>query len=454
MENQERDSFTSKFGVIAAAAGSAVGLGNIWRFPYVAGENGGGAFLLIYLVFILAIGIPVMLSEFTIGRKAQRNAFGSFRKLAPGTQWPLVGLMGIVAAFVILAFYSTIAGWTLEYIIKAAQDGFQNKNTNELFENFRSGTLKPLLWQFLFMVLTAWIVFAGVKKGIERYTKILMPILLLLIIAMCIRSVTLEGAEKGLSFLFKPDFSKINFNVVLEALGQAAFSLSIGMGALITYGSYIRKDNNLSTTAMQVASADTIIAILAGVMIFPAVFALGMDPKAGPGLVFEVLPQLFMQMPLGYYFSVLFFVLLAVAALTSTVSVLEVVVAYFSEELNMNRRKATIISSIAIWLVGILATLSFGDLKEVKIFGKTFFDNMDYLSANVLLPLGALLIVIFLGWVLGRKPVREEISNEGAVKPKLFNIFFFIVKYIAPIAIVLVFLNSLGLIKIIQGFFT
>ncbi len=448
MKEQERGSFTSKFGVIAAAAGSAVGLGNIWRFPYVAGENGGGAFLLIYLFFILAIGIPVMLSEFTIGRKAQRNAFGSFRKLAPGSGWPLVGLMGIVAAFVILAFYSTIAGWTLEYILKSVQDGFSGKNTAELFETFKSGTLKPLLWQFLFMVLTAWIVFAGVQKGIERYTKILMPILVILILTMCARAVTLDGASKGLDFLFKPDFSKITFNIILEALGQAAFSLSIGMGALITYGSYIRKDNNLSNTAIQVASADTLIAILAGVMIFPAVFALGLDPKAGPGLVFEVLPKLFMKMPMGYYFSILFFVLLAVAALTSTVSVLEVVVAYFSEELKMSRGKATIISAGAIWVFGILATLSFSDLSNVTIFGNTFFGIMDYISANVLLPLGALLIVIFLGWKLGKEATHREITNEGTLKPKLFKIFFFIVKYIAPIAIVLVFLNSLGILSI------
>lgn len=447
MKEQERGSFTSKFGVIAAAAGSAVGLGNIWRFPYVAGENGGGAFLLIYLFFILAIGIPVMLSEFTIGRKAQRNAFGSFRKLAPKSGWPLVGLMGIVAAFIILAFYSTIAGWTLEYIIKSIGDGFRGRDTSQVFETFKSGTLKPLIWQFLFMFLTAWIVFAGVQKGIERYTKILMPVLVLLILTMCVRSVSLEGAEKGLNFLFKPDFSKINFNVVLEALGQAAFSLSIGMGALITYGSYIRKDNNLSNTALQVASADTIIAILAGVMIFPAVFALGLDPKAGPGLVFEVLPQLFMEMPLGYYFSILFFILLAVAALTSTVSVLEVVVAYFSEELNMTRSKATIISAFSIWVFGVLATLSFSDLSEVTIFGNTFFDLMDYISANVLLPLGALLIVIFLGWRLGKKATNQEITNEGVLKPGLFNLFFFIVKYIAPIAIVLVFLNSLGILS-------
>ncbi|PLX19627.1 MAG: sodium-dependent transporter [Salinivirgaceae bacterium] len=444
MDLKERGSFSSKFGVIAAAAGSAVGLGNIWRFPYVAGENGGGAFLLIYLLFIVAIGIPVMLSEFTIGRNAQRNAFGSFKKLAPNSKWSFVGLMGIVAAFLILAFYSTIAGWTLEYIVKAVQDGFSAGNTSEIFTTFSTSTFKPLLWQFVFMGLTAWIVFAGVQKGIERYTKILMPLLLVLILVIVVRSLTLDGASKGLKFLFAPDFSKITFGVVLEALGQAAFSLSIGMGALITYGSYIRKNNNLGKTAVQVASADTLIAILAGVMIFPAVFAF--DPSLateGPGLVFVVLPKLFLSMPGGYVFSILFFVLLAVAALTSTVSVLEVVVAYFSEELNMSRGKATIISSLAIWLFGILATLSFSDLSDVTIFGSTFFDIMNYSSANILLPLGALLIVAFLGWVIKKKLVHDELSNSGELKVKYFKVFYFIIRYLAPVAIAIVFVHDI-----------
>ena len=443
----KRDSFSSKFGVIAATAGSAVGLGNIWRFPYVAGENGGGAFVLIYLGFILLIGVPVMLSEFTIGRKAKLNTYGAFKKLAPGKPWFIIGIMGLVAAFFILAFYSTIAGWTLEYIVKAFSNGFEKQNTTVIFESFKSSTFRPLLWQFVFMILTAWIVFSGVKDGIEKYTKILMPLLFVLIIAMCIRSVTLPGASKGLEFLFKPDFSKINFKVVLEALGQAAFSLSIGMGALITYGSYINKDNNLTRTAIQVSAADTIIAILAGIMIFPAVFALGMNPEAGPGLVFQVLPELFMKMPGGYYFSIIFFVLLAVAALTSTVSLLEVVVAFASEELKMSRKKATILGTISIWLVGIIATLSFSNLSDVKLFDLTIFDMLDYVSANILLPIGALLIVIFLGWYIGKKVVSDELSNNGAIKQKFIGLFMFIIKYIAPIAITLVFLNSIGLIK-------
>ena len=443
-----RDSFSSKFGVIAATAGSAVGLGNIWRFPYVAGESGGGAFVLIYLAFIFVIGVPVMLSEFVIGRKAQKNTFGAFKKLAPGKPWFIIGIMGLVAAFFILAFYSTIAGWTLEYIIKAVSNGFKDQDTTLIFESFKTSTFKPLIWQFIFMFLTGWIVFSGVKNGIEKYTKILMPILFVLILLMCIRALTLDGALKGLEFLFKPDFSKITWGVVLEALGQAAFSLSIGMGALITYGSYIRKDNNLPQTAFQVSIADTLIALLAGVMIFPAVFALGMDPQAGPGLVFQVLPELFMKMPGGYIFSIVFFTLLAVAALTSTVSLLEVVVAFASEELKMSRKKATVLGAIAIWLVGIIATLSFSDLSNVKLFDLTIFDILDYVSANILLPIGALFIVIFLGWFLSKKLITDELTNQGTLKMKFFGLFIFIIKFIAPVAILLVFLNSIGIIKI------
>lgn len=448
MKQPERVGFATKFGVVAAAAGSAVGLGNIWRFPYVAGENGGGAFLLIYLLFVLGIGVSVMLSEFIIGRKAQRNPFGAFKLLAPKSGWPVIGIMGIVAAFVILAFYSTIAGWTLEYIIKSVQNSFDSASAEAIFETFKAGTFKPLLWQFIFMVFTALIVIMGVQKGIERYTKILMPLLVVLILAMCVRSLTLDGASAGLRFLFHPDFSKINIKIVLEALGQAAFSLSIGMGALITYGSYIQKNNNLLITAVQVAAADTIIAVLSGIMIFPAVFALGLDPQSGPGLVFEVLPKLFLKMPLGYYFSILFFVLLAVAALTSTVSILEVVVVSVSEQWKIDRKKATIISAIAIWILGILATLSFSDLSGFTIFGLTVFDLLDFLSANILLPLGALLIVLFLGWKLKRASVLDEISNNGTLKVKFFDLFLFIVLYIAPVAIVLVFLNSLGVFKL------
>jgi NSS family neurotransmitter:Na+ symporter len=446
----KRDSFSSKFGVIAAAAGSAVGLGNIWRFPYIAGENGGGAFILVYLLFIMAIGIPVMLSEFTIGRSAQRNVFGSFKKLAPNSYWYLIGLLGVIAAFIILAFYSTVASWTLEYTYKSVINSFSGRTPDQLtsmFEGFKASTFRPILWQLLFMSLTAWIVIAGVKRGIEKYAKILMPILLLLIIIMDVRAVTLPGAKEGVEFLFRPDFSKLDTNSVLEALGQAFFSLSIGMGTLVTYGSYINKRENLANTAISVSAADTIIAILAGVAIFPAVFAFGIEPNAGPDLIFRTLPNIFMQLPGGYFFSLLFFILLVVAALTSSISVLEVVVAYFTEELGMLRKPATILAAASITALGILSTLSWGVLSGVELFEQNIFGILDFTASSVLLPIGGLFIVIFLGWYLGKKAVKKEISSDGLFKVRLVSLFVFIVKFLAPIAIALVFLNGVGILK-------
>ncbi len=446
-----RDSFGSKFGIIAAAAGSAVGLGNIWKFPYVAGQNGGGAFLIVYLLFIVAIGLPLMLSEFSIGRRAQRNAIGSFKKLAPGKPWYLVGVMGLAAAFLILSFYSAVAGWTMEYVSKSVVNAFAGKDEaqlNIMFGDFITGTWRPLLWQLIFMALTAWIVASGIKDGIEKYTKVLMPLLVIMIIVLCIRSLTLPGAGEGLAFLFKPDFPSLTADAILSALGQAFFSLSLGMGTLITYGSYIGKNDNLPGTVLQVSAADTIIAIMAGVAIFPAVFAFGIDPAEGPGLVFITLPNIFQQMPGGYFFALMFFILLSVAALTSSISLLEVVVAYFTEELNLTRIKATILGAVMISVLGVFCTLSFGVMSEVKIFGMVFFDLMDFTSSNLLLPLGGFFIVIFVGWYLGPELSHREISNAGELKLGYFPVFMFLVKFVAPFAITLVFIYGLGLLRI------
>ncbi|PKP53304.1 MAG: sodium-dependent transporter [Bacteroidetes bacterium HGW-Bacteroidetes-1] len=453
-DNLSRENFGSRIGVIAAAAGSAIGLGNIWRFPYVAGENGGGAFLLIYIGFIILIGAPVMLSEFVIGRKSQRNPVGAFRVLAPKTKWPLVGYIGIAAAFTILAFYTTVAGWTLEYLYLSIVNGFSGQNKSELqnlFGEFAASGYSPLIWQLVFMLLTALIVFKGVKDGIEKYTKILMPLLLIIIIGLCIRSLTLPGASEGLIFLFKPDFSKINGNVVLQALGQSFFSLSIGMGTLITYGSYISKKDNLGSTAVSVSIADTLIAILAGVAIFPAVFAFGIAPEAGPGLVFITLPMIFSQITGGQFFEIIFFILLVIAALTSTISVLEVVVAYLTEELNMSRKKATILASGSIAVLGLFCTLSMGPMPELSIAGMNLFDILEKTSANIFLPLGGLFIVLFVGWKLSKEQVIDEISNNNLLKVRFKYVFLFIVRFIAPIAISLVFLNGLGLFNAFGG---
>jgi NSS family neurotransmitter:Na+ symporter len=446
----ERDSFSTRFGVIAAAAGSAIGLGNIWRFPYVTGENGGGAFLLVYLVFVVAIGIPVMMSEFIIGRSSQRNPYGAFRYLAPRKPWYLIGLMGVAAAFMILAFYTTVAGWTLEYFYQALAGNLTGKTEAELtgmYDNFLNGSFRPYLWFLIFMGMTALIIISGVQRGIERYTKILMPILLLLLILLCVRSLTLKGSGAGLKFLFHPDLSKLTPKVILEALGQAFFSLSIGMGTLITYGSYIRKKENLAYTAASVAFADTLIAVVAGIAIFPAVFALGGSPASDRGLVFIVLPSIFQKMPFGNIFAVMFFILLAVAALTSTISVLEVIVAFLSEELKMKRRRATIIATVAVSVLGLITVASMGHLSSFTIFGLNVFGLLEYLTANIMLPVGGLFIVLFIGWYYKKQLTRDELSNMGTLKARYIPVFMFLVRYAAPIAITMVFLYSLGILK-------
>lgn len=450
-ETNGRELFGSRFGVIAATAGSAIGLGNIWRFPYVAGENGGAAFLLIYIGFVLVIGVPVMLSEFVIGRKAQQNAFGSFRKLAPGKPWYLIGLMGVVAAFMILAFYTAVAGWTLEYLYQSLTNGFAGKDAAELelmFTEFQGSSFRPLLWFFVFMALTAGIIMMGVKKGIEKSTKILMPILVLLLLIMAIRSMSLPGAMEGIKFLFKPDFSKITTKSVLEALGQSFFSLSIGMGTLITYASYVPKDNRLGNTAISVALADSLVAILAGLAIFPAVFAFGIAPGSGAGLVYITLPNIFQQMMGGYIFSILFFVLLGVAALTSTISVLEVIVAFFVEELNLKRKAATWISVSLVSILGVMSALSWGTLSGWKVLGYSVFELLDYTSANILLPLGGFFIVLFVAWFFGREKAKMELSNEGKLKIGFFPFFLFVIRFLAPLCIAFIFLQGIGLIKL------
>jgi len=444
--SSNRESFGSKFGIIATAAGSAVGLGNIWRFPYLTGQNGGGAFLLIYLFFVFLMGVPVMISEFSIGRRGQRNVFGSFKAIAPGTPWYFVGIIGVIAAFVILSFYSAVGGWTLEYILKSVTIGFGNQTTSQLsdaFSNFLVHPFRPIIWQLVFMVLTAFIVFRGIKNGIEKYNKFLMPLLVVFLIILGVRSITLPNAEKGLTFFFKPDFSKVTIKTFLFAMGQAFFSLSLGMGTLITYGSYFRKSDNLGKTALNVSIADTLIAILAGVVIFPAVFSFNIEPTVGSSLVFITLPEIFSHIPLGNFFGLIFFILLGVAALTSTVSVLEVVVAYFSEELNISRFKATALASVSISVLGIFASLSFGPLSDFTISGKNIFDMLDFLASNILLPVGGFLIVIFVGWYLNKSTLFNEISNGGELRAGYFPVYRFIVRFIAPFAIAAIFIYSI-----------
>ncbi len=448
-EAKSRVSFSGRLAIIFVAAGSAIGLGNIWKFPYIAGENGGAAFIVVYLVCITLIGLPVLASEFIIGRRGRKNVIGSYLSLAgEKSPWLTGGFIALFCSATILSFYSVVAGWSLEYIVKSITNSFAGKSPEEvggLFDSFVSSPIKPIFWELIFMGITAGVICAGVKKGIEKFSTVMMPVLLGIIVLLCIRSVTLPGAEGGLNFLFKPDFSKLTGAGVLDALGHAFFTLSLGAGTMITYGSYFKKQENLGATVVQVALADTVIAILAGIAIFPAVFSFGVEPTAGPGLVFVTLPNVFAQMPGGFFFCILFFILIAVAALTSSISMLEVSVAYVSEDLGINRVKATLLLSSLISFVGIFCSLSFGPLKDLTFFGKNIFDLADFSVSNVGLPLGGLVAVLFVAWGLGRKNVEDELSSEGTISIGYINIFMFIAKYLTPLGIGVVFVHSLGI---------
>ena len=455
MTKKERGNFGSKLGVILASAGSAVGLGNIWRFPYETGNHGGAAFILIYLGCILLLGLPIMIAEFLIGRHSQANTARAYQILAPGTQWRWVGRMGVLAGFLILGYYSVVAGWTLEYIFEAVSNSFAGKTPAEFissFQSFSSNPWRPALWLTLFLLATHFIIVKGVEKGIEKSSKIMMPTLFIIILILVGCSVTLPGAGKGIEFLLKPDFSKVDGNVFLGAMGQAFFSLSLGMGCLCTYASYFIKNTNLTRTAFSVGIIDTFVAVLAGFIIFPAAFSVGIQPDAGPSLIFITLPNVFQQafsgIPiLAYIFSVMFYVLLALAALTSTISLHEVVTAYLHEEFNFTRGKAARLVTTGCILLGILCSLSLGVTKEFTIFGLGMFDLFDFVTAKLMLPLGGLLISIFTGWYLDKKLVWSEITNNGTLKVPTYKLIIFILKYVAPIAISVIFINELGLLK-------
>ena len=451
----ERSTFSGKIGFVLSAAGASVGLGNIWRFPYETGNHGGAAFILIYLGCILLLGLPIMIAEFLIGRHSQANTARAYQILAPGTQWRWVGRMGVLAGFLILGYYSVVAGWTLEYIFEAVSNSFAGKTPAEFissFQSFSSNPWRPALWLTLFLLATHFIIVKGVEKGIEKSSKIMMPTLFIIILILVGCSVTLPGAGKGIEFLLKPDFSKVDGNVFLGAMGQAFFSLSLGMGCLCTYASYFSKNTNLTRTAFSVGIIDTFVAVLAGFIIFPAAFSVGIQPDAGPSLIFITLPNVFQQafsgIPiLAYIFSVMFYVLLALAALTSTISLHEVVTAYLHEEFNFTRGKAARLVTTGCILLGILCSLSLGVTKEFTIFGLGMFDLFDFVTAKLMLPLGGLLISIFTGWYLDKKLVWSEITNNGTLKVPTYKLIIFILKYVAPIAISVIFINELGLLK-------
>lgn len=457
MSRNNRANFGSKIGVVLASAGSAVGLGNIWRFPFEAGNHGGGTFILVYICCILLLGLPVMIAEFIIGRRARANTAGAYQKLAPKTNWKWVGRIGVLTGGLILGYYAVVAGWTLEYFVQAVFNRFQGQQTNDFiasFNQFSTNSWRPVLWLLAFLLGTHFIIVKGVEKGIEKASKILMPALFILLIILVICSVSLPGAEKGVSFLFKPDLNKINGDLILAALGQAFYSLSLGMGCLCTYASYFSKKTNLTQTAFSVGIIDSFVAILAGLMIFPAAFAVGIQPDAGPSLVFITLPNVFQQAfgnyPLiAYVTSVLFYVLLALAALTSTISLHEVVTAYLHEEFKFTRGRAARIVTACCFVVGLFASLSLGAFDNLKIFGLNFFEGLDFLTAKIL-PTSGLFTSIFVAWYLDKKIVWDELSNNNTIKVPLFKALIFLLKFVAPIGISLIFMNEFGLLSFLN----
>lgn len=451
MQKSDRVSFGSKIGAILVAAGSAVGLGNIWRFPYEAGNHGGAAFILVYLACVFVLGMPIMIAEFTVGRRAKASTGRAFGLLANNGKWNCIGMLGVLAGLLILGYYSVVAGWTLEYIVSSVTNGFADKKPEDFvvaFQEFSQDPFRPIVWLLAFLLFTHYIVIKGVKDGIEKSSKIMMPVLFVLIVVLAICSMTLPNANKGLEFLLKPDFSKVNADVFLGAMGQAFFSLSLGMGCLSTYASYFGSDTRLGKTALSVGVIDTFVAILAGLIIFPAAFSVGIQPDAGPSLIFITLPNVFQQafgsVPfMARIFSLLFYVLLALAALTSTISLHEVVTAYLNERFKISRgRAATLVTGFCI-VTGILSSLSLG-IWDAKFFNLGFFNLLDFVTAKLMLPLGGLLVCLFVGWYLKRSVSYEELTNYGLQKATYFPVYMFILRYFAPIAITLIFVNELG----------
>lgn len=432
-----------------AMAGSAIGLGNIWRFPYMVGQYGGAVFIVVYLTACIFLSLPILLSESIIGRSTQSGTFGAMEKLAPGTAWKWLGLLTVFSPLIILSFYSVVGGWSIEYLWQSVTSGFGD-DVSTLFGSFISAPWGALACHTIFLALTAIIVLAGVKSGIEKFNKVSLPVLFILIIVIMVYSLNLPGASSGVSYMLKPDFSKLTPSVVAAAMGQSFFSLSLGVGTILTYSSYMKKSDNILTTGIGSAGFDLLFALLAGFAIMPAVFAAGIEPGAGPGLIFETLPFIFAKMGaaapvVSRIVSILFFVTIVIAALTSSISMCEVGVAYLVEEKGMSRLKATLLIFAGTWTLGTLCSLSFGPLSEVHLFGDTIFDFCDKLTSNYLMTFGSLLFVLFVGWKMDRAAVRREFTNNGTLRANsfLFGLLYFLIRYIAPVVILIIFVTSL-----------
>ncbi len=448
-----RESFGSRATVIMAMAGSAIGLGNIWRFPFIVGEYGGAAFILVYIFCCFLLSMPILLSETIIGRRTHQGTFGAMNTLAPGSAWKWLGLLTVISPLIILSYYSVVGGWSFAYLCKAVALQFSQENAEAvtaMFGTFSSSTWWPLVCTMVFLSLTALIVYLGVNKGIEKFSKISIPVLFVLIVIIAVYSMTLPGAGEGVRYLVKPDFSKLTPGAYAAALGQSFFSLSLGVGTMLTYASYVRKDENIIVSASGTAFFDLLFAILAGFAVMPAVFAAGIAPSSGPGLVFETLPFIFAKMGSGGQVisaavSILFFLTILVAALSSSISMMEVGVAYLVEEKKLTRHKATILLFLITLVVGVLCSLSFGVLSGVKLFGNTIFNFCDTLASNFLMTIGALLFSIFVGWRMDKSAVKDELTNNGQLRGtgKLFPVVYFLIKYIAPVTIAAIFIIGL-----------
>ncbi len=445
----KRDSFGSRFGALVAMAGSAVGLGNLWRFPYLVGENGGAAFIIVYIILSFLICLPIFISEFMIGRRSQKNAYSAFYNLSGGSLWRFVGFFSVVIPLVVVSYYSVIGGWSVDYIFKALTFSFSDVGgqsaVDSMFVDLVSNPWMSIVCHTIFLLATVVVVAFGIKGGIEKFSKVMMPLLFFIVIAIAIYAVTLPGAGAGLDYLFKPDFSKITPQACASALGQAFFSLSIGMGCIITYGSYVSKKENIMSQSVYTAVFDLAFALCAGVAIMPAVFAFGLDPQSGPGLVFETLPFVFSQMPAGGVIAILFFIALFVAAITSSISMVEVCVAYLIEEKGMARKLSCALVFVVAWILGAICSLSFGPLSDIKIFDRSIFDFFDNLSSNILMTIGSLMTVLFVGWRLMKTDIYDEFTNGGTLSrnAKIFGVLWFLIRYICPLAIIAIFLTGI-----------
>ena len=454
MAKLERASFGSKLGVILATAGSAVGLGNVWRFPYMTGQNGGAVFIMIYVFCVLLLGIPCMISEFIIGRHGQANTARSFRKLSGGTAWMLIGYMGVLTGFLISSYYAVVSGWCLEYVWASLIGQLQGdpEYIKNYFEAFSQDPVKPVFWTMLILLATYLIIENGVRDGIERASKLMMPTLFILLLVIVVAACMLPGAEKGIEFLFKPDMSKFTGDVFLAALGQSFYSMSIAMGCICTYASYFSKDTNLAKSATQIGVIDFLVALLAGLVIFPAAFSVGVNPDSGPSLIFITLPNVFQQafgdfVSLGYIVSILFYALLSMAALTSLISLHEVSTAFLEEEMGTTRKRAAMIVTVACIVLGTICSLSLGSWSQYQLFRMTVFDLFDFVTGQVFLPVVGFLTCIFIGWFVPHKIVHDEFTNMGTLRNgTLFHFYIFLVKYVCPVCILFIFLHQFGLI--------